>query len=89
MLLRCAPQEQLKQLREVIERLLEFRELVKEVIRSACRTSLLEAGFTPDDYFIDLADAARLGSGAPMRDARTHTTVQYTMHTCCFSLLLC
>lgn len=34
-------------------RLAEFRELVKEVVRSACRTALLEAGFTPDDYFID------------------------------------
>ena len=26
---------------------------VKEVIRSACRTALLEQGFTPDDYFND------------------------------------
>ena len=34
-------------------RLSEFRELVKEVIRSACRTALLEQGFTPDDYFND------------------------------------
>lgn len=24
---------------------------MKEVVRSACRTALLEAGFTPDDYF--------------------------------------
>ena len=23
---------------------------MKEVVRSACRTALLEAGFTPDDY---------------------------------------
>ena len=67
------PQVQLKQLREVVERLVEFRELVKEVIRSACRTSLLEGGFTPDDYFIDLADAARLGSGAPPHDSRALT----------------
>jgi hypothetical protein len=37
----------------LIERLQEFRELVKEVVRSACRTALLEAGFTPDDYYID------------------------------------
>lgn len=29
----------------------EFRELAKEVVRGACRTTLLEAGFTPDDYF--------------------------------------
>lgn len=34
-------------------RLVEFRDLVKEVVRSACRTALLEAGFTPDDYFYD------------------------------------
>ena len=26
---------------------------MKEVVRSACRTALLEAGFTPDDYFLD------------------------------------
>lgn len=32
----------------------EFRDLVKEVVRSACRTALLEAGFTPDDYFMDM-----------------------------------
>ena len=46
-------------------RLDEFRELVKEVVRSACRTALLEAGFTPDDYFYegtgDIAGA--LGGG--------------------------
>ena len=44
---------QFAQLHEVAERLQEFRELVKEVVRSACRTALLEAGFTPDDYYID------------------------------------
>lgn len=38
---------------QVAGRLAEFRELVKEVVRSACRTALLEAGFTPDDYFLD------------------------------------
>ena len=38
---------------QVAGRLAEFRELVKEVVRSACRTALLEAGFTPDDYFTD------------------------------------
>jgi len=36
---------------QVAGRLKEFRDLVKEVVRSACRTALLEAGFTPDDYF--------------------------------------
>ncbi|XP_075260085.1 dynein axonemal heavy chain 6-like isoform X4 [Convolutriloba macropyga] len=44
---------QYHQLKEVMSRLSEFRELVKEVIRSACRTALLEQGFTPDDYFND------------------------------------
>lgn len=29
-------------------RLGEFRELVKEVARSACRTAMVEAGYTPD-----------------------------------------
>ena len=44
---------QYTQLSEVAGRLMEFRDLVKEVVRSACRTALLEAGFTPDDYFYD------------------------------------
>ncbi|KAA0194622.1 Dynein heavy chain 6 axonemal [Fasciolopsis buskii] len=44
---------QVNQLNEVCTRLCEFRELVKEVVRSACRTALLEAGFMPDDYFVD------------------------------------
>lgn len=39
---------------QVAGRLAEFRDLVKEVVRSACRTVLLEAGFTPDDYFMDM-----------------------------------
>ena len=34
-------------------RLEEFRDLVKEVVRSACRTALKEAGFIPDDYLVD------------------------------------
>ena len=38
---------------QVSDRLVEFRGLVKNVVRSACRTALLEAGFTPDDYFYD------------------------------------
>ena len=38
---------------QVSDRLVEFRVLVKNVVRSACRTALLEAGFTPDDYFYD------------------------------------
>ncbi|OAF67572.1 hypothetical protein A3Q56_04705 [Intoshia linei] len=44
---------QCKQISAVGERLNEFHDLVKEVIRSACRTALLEEGFTPDDYFYD------------------------------------
>lgn len=41
---------------QVASRLAEFRELVKEVARSACRTALLEAGYTPDDYFNNAED---------------------------------
>ncbi|ESO94694.1 hypothetical protein LOTGIDRAFT_144909 [Lottia gigantea] len=44
---------QFNQLNDVAGRLQDFRELVKEVVRSACRTALLEAGFTPDDYYYD------------------------------------
>ncbi|KAK6493365.1 dynein heavy chain 6 [Huso huso] len=50
---------QFKQLEEVASRLAEFRELVKEVARSACRTALLEAGYTPDDYFNNAEDGGR------------------------------
>ncbi|XP_053317654.1 dynein axonemal heavy chain 6 [Spea bombifrons] len=45
--------KQIKQMEEVANRLSEFRDLAKEVVRSACRTALLEAGFTPDDYSYD------------------------------------
>ncbi|XP_074661680.1 dynein axonemal heavy chain 6-like [Tubulanus polymorphus] len=55
---------QFEQLNEVAGRLTEFRDLVKEVVRSACRTALLEAGFTPDDYFFDGADSPG-ADGAP------------------------
>ncbi len=47
---------QMSQLSEVNLRLTEFHELIKEIIRSACRTALLEYGFMPDDYFQDEAD---------------------------------
>ncbi|XP_064174621.1 dynein axonemal heavy chain 6 isoform X1 [Anguilla rostrata] len=46
-------QAQYQQLQEVSARLKEFRELVKEVVRSACRTALLEAGFIPDSCTYD------------------------------------
>ncbi|KAL7841172.1 hypothetical protein SRHO_G00248630 [Serrasalmus rhombeus] len=39
---------QYSQLQEVSSRLEEFRELVKEVAGTACRTAILEAGYTPD-----------------------------------------
>ena len=35
----------------------EFRDLVKEVVRSACRAALTEAGFIPDDYLVDVESA--------------------------------
>ncbi|XP_030643583.1 dynein heavy chain 6, axonemal [Chanos chanos] len=38
---------QYTKLEEVSSRLAEFRELVKEVTKSACRTAFLEAGYTP------------------------------------------
>lgn len=48
---------------QVAGRLAEFRDLVKEVVRSACRTALLEAGFTPDDYFMDLDSPSGMYAG--------------------------
>jgi len=46
---------------QVSARLVDFRELVRDVVRSACRSALLEAGFTPDDYFYDTMDTAAAG----------------------------
>ena len=46
---------------------MEFRDLVKEVVRSACRTALLEAGFTPDDYFM-----ANDGADSPGLEGKTY-----------------
>ena len=48
---------------QVAGRLAEFRDLVKEVVRSACRTALLEAGFTPDDYFMDMESPMGMYAG--------------------------
>ncbi|VDL92757.1 unnamed protein product [Schistocephalus solidus] len=47
---------QVDQLSEVSIRLKEFHHLIREVIRSACRTALLEYGFMPDDYLQDDSD---------------------------------
>lgn len=44
---------QFEQLKQVSKRLSEFRDLVKEVVSSACRSGLFEAGFTPDNYIND------------------------------------
>ncbi|KAG8454285.1 hypothetical protein GDO86_000797 [Hymenochirus boettgeri] len=52
---------QFNQLEEVEKRLSEFRDLAKEVVRSACRTALIEAGFTPDDYLHDQVNTDILG----------------------------
>lgn len=41
---------QFEQLKQVSKRLSEFRDLVKDVVSSACRSALFEAGFTPDNY---------------------------------------
>ncbi|XP_070598423.1 dynein axonemal heavy chain 6 isoform X2 [Erythrolamprus reginae] len=51
---------QFSQLKDVASRLSEFRELAKEVVRSACRTALLETGFTPDDYFYHIETSEHL-----------------------------
>ncbi|XP_069092738.1 dynein axonemal heavy chain 6 isoform X2 [Pleurodeles waltl] len=54
---------QFKQLEEVASRLAEFRELAKEVVQNACRTALLEAGFTPDDYFYGTENTGNMAPG--------------------------
>ena len=47
---------------QVSARLVEFRGLVRDVVRSACRTALLNAGFTPDDYFYETMDTSAGGT---------------------------
>ena len=46
-------ENQFDQLKQVSRRLSEFRDLVKEVVCSACRSGLFEAGFTPDNHMND------------------------------------
>ncbi|KAM4706665.1 dynein axonemal heavy chain 6 [Discoglossus pictus] len=53
-------ENQFKQMEEVANRLTDLRELSKEIVRSACRTALLEAGFTPDDYLYEAEDTGLL-----------------------------
>ncbi|XP_014666809.1 PREDICTED: dynein heavy chain 6, axonemal-like [Priapulus caudatus] len=55
-------EEQLTHLKDVSARLAEFRELVMEVVRSACRAALLDTGFTPDDFILELQNSG----AAPM-----------------------
>ncbi|KAL4640265.1 dynein heavy chain 6, axonemal [Arapaima gigas] len=60
-----------RQLQEVSARLDEFRELVKEVARNACRTALLEAGYTPDYYVFESEASGEGDLGKVRREAGT------------------
>ena len=55
---------QFEQLKQVSKRLSEFRDLVKEVVSSACRSALFESGFTPDNY-INESETPLPDSGNP------------------------
>uniref|UniRef100_A0A4X2KTY7 Dynein axonemal heavy chain 6 n=1 Tax=Vombatus ursinus TaxID=29139 RepID=A0A4X2KTY7_VOMUR len=44
---------QLKQLGEVTDRLSNFRNVAKDVVRNACRSALRASGFIPDDCLLD------------------------------------
>ncbi|XP_044515237.1 dynein axonemal heavy chain 6 [Gracilinanus agilis] len=46
---------QLQQLGEATERLTGFRNVVKDIVRNACRIALQASGFTPDDCLFDAA----------------------------------
>ncbi|KAL7988579.1 hypothetical protein Chor_007498, partial [Crotalus horridus] len=65
---------QFSQLKDVASRLSEFRELAKEVVRGACRTALLETGFTPDDYFYSIESTEQVPM-ATRKEALIGTTV--------------
>ena len=54
---------QFDQLKQVSKRLGEFRDLVKEVVCSACRSGLFEAGFTPDNYALNDGETPLPDSG--------------------------
>ena len=54
---------------------MEFRGLVKDVVRSACRTALLDAGFTPDDYFYENMDTSAGGTTTTTTTAITTTSL--------------
>ncbi|CAF3110570.1 unnamed protein product [Rotaria sp. Silwood2] len=58
-------------LSQVTARLQEFRDLVKDVVASACRTRLFEAGFVPDDFLhpTDPTNDNLTGNGFPMPDS--------------------
>uniref|UniRef100_A0A8C5LU47 Dynein axonemal heavy chain 6 n=1 Tax=Leptobrachium leishanense TaxID=445787 RepID=A0A8C5LU47_9ANUR len=68
-------ENQIKQMEKVASRLSEFRELAKEIVRSACRTALLEVGFTPDDYIYDSEN-----SGVNTRTGLTNSDNLVTPH---------
>lgn len=55
---------QFDQLKQVSKRLAEFRDLVKDVVSSACKSALFEAGFTPDNY-INEAETPIPDTGVP------------------------
>ncbi|CAF0752073.1 unnamed protein product [Brachionus calyciflorus] len=59
---------QFEQLKQVSKRLSEFRDLVKDVVSSACKSALFEAGFTPDNYINEsetpLPDTAAPGTAS-------------------------
>ena len=54
---------QFEQLKQVSKRLGEFRDLVKEVVCSACRSGLFEAVFTPDNYNLNDGETPMPDSG--------------------------
>ncbi|XP_066516038.1 dynein axonemal heavy chain 6 isoform X2 [Hoplias malabaricus] len=70
---------QYTQLEEVSSRLDEFRELVKEVVGTACRAAMLEAGYTPDyNNFETDADDSKQGVDFEMQYGEAPEKMSYT-----------
>ena len=54
-------QAETDQLSSVQSSLAEFRQLVSDIVQTACNTAMLEAGFPTEEYIEELALAVKCG----------------------------
>uniref|UniRef100_A0A5F8HIF6 Dynein axonemal heavy chain 6 n=1 Tax=Monodelphis domestica TaxID=13616 RepID=A0A5F8HIF6_MONDO len=83
---------QLQQLGEATDRLDGFRNVVKDVVRNACRIALQASGFTPDDCLFDTAlkaspnvpEGELYGEGEKMTYTEQASKRHHCMRLTCF-----